>query len=399
MDFKRAIFIIALCLSGSVLGQSARYPVIGGATGASGPAGATGPNGATGPAGATGAAGATGPAGATGATGGGVTGVTAGTGLSGGTITTSGTIFLTTPVAVANGGTNASTAAGARSSLSAAASGANADITSLATIDQIGITLIDAGPTNAVTLMAPSSVTVSYNLALPPQQGQNGQILTADAMGNLQWGSAGISQASFNTYVANQITAKAPADSISFTNVALTGSPGVVNGYDFSFGGRLTVNGNTDDTENGLWNVNTGGAWTRDLSMSDNTFTCAGALVSIDNFGSTYANTLWFSTCDGSGSVHFVQIPTTGSTAAVISKMGACTISSTTLSTTPATVTCAGVPASTGIAATCSGAAAFSTAAGDALYCRSTGTANQLSCNTVVANLTAMTYTCMWMQP
>lgn len=396
---KRALCIVALCLSGSVFGQSARYPVIGGATGAtgaSGPAGATGANGATGPAGATGPGGPTGPVGATG---GGVTGITAGTGLSGGTIITSGTISLITPVAVVNGGTNASTASTARTSLGAAASGANADITSLAIIDQIGITLIDAGPTNAVTLMAPSSVTASYNLALPPQQGTNGQILTADAMGNLQWGSAGISQSSFNTYVANQITAKAPADSISFTNVALTGSPGVVNGYDFSFGGRLAVNGNTDPTENGLWNVNTGGAWTRDLSMSDNTFTCAGALVSIDNFGSTYANTLWFSTCDGSGAVHFVQIPTTGSTTPVISKMGACTISSTTLSTTPANVTCAGVPASTGVAVTCSGAAAFSTAVGDALYCRSTGTANQLSCNTVVANITAMTYACMWMQP
>lgn len=396
---KRALCIVALCLSGSVFGQSARYPVIGGATGAtgaSGPAGATGANGATGPAGATGPGGPTGPVGATG---GGVTGVTAGTGLSGGTITTSGTISLTSPVAVANGGTNASTAAAARTSLSAAASGANADITSLATIGQTGITLIDAGPTNAVTLMAPSSVTASYNLALPPQQGTNGQILTADAMGNLQWGSAGISQASFNTYVANQITAKAPADSISFTNVALTGSPGVVNGYDFSFGGRLAVNGNTDPTENGLWNVNTGGAWTRDLSMSDNTFTCAGALVSIDNFGSTYANTLWFSTCDGSGAVHFVQIPITGSGAKVISAMGACTTGSSTPSTTAANLTCNGLPASASVAVNCSGSAAFSTATGNGLYCRASGSANTITCETILVNIQAMTLTCQWMQP
>lgn len=328
-----------------------------------------------------------------------VTSITAGEGLSGGTITSSGTIAVLSPLAVVDGGTGAITAPTALTNLGAAASGANTDITSLAIIGQTGITLVDAGPTNAVTLIAPSAVTANYNLALPPQQGTNGQILTADAMGNLQWGSPGISQASFNTYVANQITAKAPADSISFTNIALTGNPGTVNGYDFSFGGRLLVNGNTDPTENGLWNVNTGGAWTRDLSMSDNTFTCAGAIVSIDNFGSTSANTFWFSTCDGSGIVHFEQIPKTGSTTQVISKMGACTVSSTTLSTTPATVTCSGVPASTGVAASCSGAAAFSTAVGDALYCRSTGTANQLSCNTVVANLTAMAYTCMWMQP
>jgi hypothetical protein len=87
-----------------------------------------------------------------------VTSVTAGTGLSGGTITTSGTISntgvlsmgafaplsssggqnptvsLTGTVAVTNGGTGASTAAAARSNLAAAASGINADITSLSGI-------------------------------------------------------------------------------------------------------------------------------------------------------------------------------------------------------------------------------------------------------------------------
>ncbi|HEX7410340.1 MAG TPA: hypothetical protein VF515_22195, partial [Candidatus Binatia bacterium] len=84
-----------------------------------------------------------------------VTSITAGTGLSGGTITTSGTISnsgvlsvgasaplassggqnpslsLTGTVPVANGGTEASTAAGARTSLGAAARGANSDITAL----------------------------------------------------------------------------------------------------------------------------------------------------------------------------------------------------------------------------------------------------------------------------
>ncbi len=84
-----------------------------------------------------------------------VTAITAGTGLSGGTITTSGTISnsgvlsvgasvplassggqnpnlsLTGTVPVTNGGTGASTAATARTSLGAAASGANSDITQL----------------------------------------------------------------------------------------------------------------------------------------------------------------------------------------------------------------------------------------------------------------------------
>lgn len=49
--------------------------------------------------------------------GGTITSITAGTGLSGGTIIGSGTIALSTPVSVANGGTGASTAGGARANL------------------------------------------------------------------------------------------------------------------------------------------------------------------------------------------------------------------------------------------------------------------------------------------
>lgn len=58
--------------------------------------------------------------------------VSAGTGLTGGgSLTSNPTLSLDVPVSVTNGGTGASTASGARSNLSAAASGANSDITSL----------------------------------------------------------------------------------------------------------------------------------------------------------------------------------------------------------------------------------------------------------------------------
>lgn len=89
-----------------------------GATGATGPAGPTGATGPQGPTGATGATGATGPQGPQGNPGtGSVTSVTAGTGLTGGTITTTGTLGLSVPVSIANGGTNATTAAGALTNL------------------------------------------------------------------------------------------------------------------------------------------------------------------------------------------------------------------------------------------------------------------------------------------
>lgn len=58
---------------------------------------------------------------------GGTTGMT----FSGGPITTSGTISMSGTLSIANGGTNANTAAGARANLQAAKSGANSDITSI----------------------------------------------------------------------------------------------------------------------------------------------------------------------------------------------------------------------------------------------------------------------------
>lgn len=127
-----------------------------GPTGSAGPAGATGP---TGPAGATGPQGVAGPTGATGATGPGVaaggttgqvltktdatdyntywatpaggggggtvTSISAGTGITvtPSPITATGSIALTVPVAVGNGGTSATTAAGALDSLSGASGG------------------------------------------------------------------------------------------------------------------------------------------------------------------------------------------------------------------------------------------------------------------------------------
>ena len=60
-----------------------------------------------------------------------ITGVTAGNGLTGGGTGGTVTLGISAPVSIANGGTNAATAAAARMSLGAAASGTNTDITSL----------------------------------------------------------------------------------------------------------------------------------------------------------------------------------------------------------------------------------------------------------------------------
>lgn len=88
-----------------------------------------------------------------------------------------------------------------------------------------------------------------------------------------------------------------------------------------------------------------------------------------------------------------------GTSGVAFSAMGACTVASTTLSTTATNLTCTGVPASAATAVHCSGGAAFSTPTAEGLYCRATGTLNQIACNTNVVNTQAMTFACMWVQP
>lgn len=88
-----------------------------------------------------------------------------------------------------------------------------------------------------------------------------------------------------------------------------------------------------------------------------------------------------------------------GTAGTAFTAMGACTVSSNTLSTTATNLTCTGVPASAAVAVNCSGQAAFSTPTASGLYCRATGTVSQIACNTVVANSTAMAYSCVWTQP
>ena len=79
--------------------------------------------------------------------------------------------------------------------------------------------------------------------------------------------------------------------------------------------------------------------------------------------------------------------------------MGICTTASITITNTAANQVCTGIPAASDVAIYCNATnGAFSTPNTTALYCRTTGTANQMTCNTTVANTNARTYKCMWMR-
>jgi hypothetical protein len=111
-----------------------------------------------------------------------------------------------------------------------------------------------------------------------------------------------------------------------------------------------------------------------------------------------------FSGAVSGGTGTFTNLVTTGTnqlgtTGVAFHNMGVCTIASATISTSVSDQTCKGVPASAAVHVTCNGAAAFSTSTANGFYCRATGTANQVECNTNAANTTAMTYSCLWVQP
>lgn len=89
---------------------------------------------------------------------------------------------VTGVVAVANGGTGATTAANARIALSAAQSGANADITSLTQTTVVAL----KGGSNAVSLQADPATTV-WTMQLPAGAGTNGQYLRTNGAGVLSW--------------------------------------------------------------------------------------------------------------------------------------------------------------------------------------------------------------------
>ncbi len=145
-----------------------------------------------------------------------VTAVTVGTGLNVTNGTTTPAITLGT-VPLASGGTGATTASGARSSLGAAASGANSDITSLAGLST-ALTLGQGG-TGA------TSATAALGNLLPSQAGNGGKVLSTN-------GSAvGWTVAASGTVTG--VTASAPLSitgSASAPNVTLSGALPVANG-------------------------------------------------------------------------------------------------------------------------------------------------------------------------
>jgi hypothetical protein len=143
-----------------------------------------------------------------------VSGGTTGLTTSGGPVTSSGTITLAGTLAVANGGTGATTAGTARSNLSAAASGANSDITSISGLTT-ALTVAQGG-TGATT------ANTAFNNLVPSQVTNNGKFLTTDGT-NTSWSSVPASSLS-GTTLASGVTASSLTSVGTLSALAVTGT-------------------------------------------------------------------------------------------------------------------------------------------------------------------------------
>lgn len=201
---------------------------------------------------------------------GGSTGLT----FSGGAITTSGTLTLGGTLAVANGGTGATTDAGARSALSAAKSGANSDITSLS-----GLTTplsVSQGGTGANTIgsgylygngTSPVSSTPTIPVAditgtMPVNKGGTGATTAAAALVNLLPAYAGNANRALTLdgTATNVVWSTVPLGTVVAVN-ASGGSTGLTfTGGPITSSGTLTMSGVLNLTNGGTGSTTAAGA-------------------------------------------------------------------------------------------------------------------------------------------
>ena len=268
--------------------------------------GATKPLGAGGLQGPQGPAGPTGPTGPPGPTGGGVTSVnvsggTTGLTTSGGPITTSGTITLGGVLAVASGGTGATTAAAALTSLGAypasnpnnyTSNGGTVTTTSVVTANGVSGTVANDSTTPAITIIlgaiTPTSVAASGNVTGSNLSGSNtgdqAIVLSGDVSGS---GSTGIT----TTIGANAVT-YAKMQAISASSKLLGSSASGTAVQEITLGTNLSMAGSTLNAavaSGSVTSVNADGG-TTGMSFSGGPITSSGTLtlggtLDLDNGG------------------------------------------------------------------------------------------------------------------
>lgn len=106
--------------------------------------------------------------------------------------------------------------------------------------------------------------------------------------------------------VAAGLDVKGSVKGASTANLALTGSPGTVDAVTYVTGDRILLKDQTTPAQNGIYVVNTAGAWTRATDM-DTWAEVPGAFVIVET-GTNNGDTTWVSTADQGGTLNTTAI-------------------------------------------------------------------------------------------
>lgn len=120
---------------------------------------------------------------------------------------------------------------------------------------------------------------------------------------------------------ASGLKIKTPAAAATSANVNLGAAPNTLDGYTLQLNDRVLVKNQTDDTQNGLYYVQTlgtgsNGVWLRTSDADDGTKLVTGSYVYVTN-GTAYSNSAWVMTTPGA-----ITIGTSHITWALFSQIG-----------------------------------------------------------------------------
>jgi hypothetical protein len=296
------------------------------------------------------------------ASGSGVTSVATGTGLTGGPITSTGTISLADTVVVPGAYTRASITVDQQGRLTSAASGPAINLAS----DVTGTLPIANGGTNATTSAGAAFALKGANTDLTSVALTTGTVSTTPS------GSTDIANKSYVDTVAQGLDTKASCVAATTVNITLS-APQTVDGIALVSGDRCLVKDQSTTANNGIYLV-AAGSWTRALDM-DTWAEVPGAYVFIET-GTTQADTGWVCTSNAGGTIGvtaiiWAQFSGAGS--------GVSSLNFGTTGLTPASATTGAITVAGTLAVANGGTNITSYAIGDLIYASTTGVLSKLA--------------------